>query len=443
MSLGEILEETTGPIYSTCFSPSGEFVAWGARSGEVKITALRSRSTQLNETYSDSIYAIAFSDDSTSLLVALKTQARLISVASGESRAIYEHPEIETAVFSPDQELVYTAGNRGLLRLWNRSGALRAEVALTQERLLDLCFIDGADTLVVSGTGGDVYFLNARTLSLKFKVSFPKSIIYKCRSDKSGSLLALSLHLQTGLWLPARLVPILIPDRYEIAVLRTEHHVAEPPLDRTIIGHTAWISALSFSPTSSLLASGASDSRICLWDPETHAWRANIGEHDGTVHDIGFSPTGELLISASADGTVRLWTTSSLLGVSDVNRAADINSAMLEAARRAAPGARVNAGAQTMVDYLLSGSSERLEESAKWFDQNLPSQHSRIELVSKVTHLLQVRIEQAFREADEPRAGYLNWIRLTWASWGQELLLTYSKIFPLVCFGIHGLSQIA
>jgi len=34
-------------------------------------------------------------------------------------------------------------------------------------------------------------------------------------------------------------------------------------------------------------------------------------------------------------------------------------------------------------------------------------------------------------------------VRLTWASWGQELLLTYSKIFPLVCFGIHGLSQIA
>ena len=105
MSLGEILERTTGPIYSTCFSPSGEFVAWGARSGEVKITTLRSRSTQLNETYSDSIYAIAFSDDSTSLLVALQTQARLISVASGESRAMYEHSEIETAAFSPDQEL--------------------------------------------------------------------------------------------------------------------------------------------------------------------------------------------------------------------------------------------------------------------------------------------------------------------------------------------------
>ncbi|UWU76217.1 CHAT domain-containing protein [Bradyrhizobium huanghuaihaiense] len=412
MGLGEIIEKTAGPIYSTCFSPSGELVAWGARNGELKIKSLRARSTQLNETYGDSIYAIAFSDDSASLLVALKTQARLINVASGESGAIYEHPEIETAVFSPDQELVYTAGNRGLLRLWNRRGGLMVEVTLSQERLLDLCFIDSGDTLVVSGTGGDVYFLSARTLSFKYKSSFPKSIIYKCRSDKSGSLLALSLHLQTGLWLPARLIPILVPDKYEIAVLKTDHHLAEPPLDRTMVGHTAWIGAICFSPTSSLLASGASDSRICLWDPETDACRANIGEHDGTVHDLAFSPTGELLISASADGTVRLWTTSSLLGVTHVNRALDINTAMLEAARRTSPGARINAGAQIMVDYLLSGPSERLDECAGWFNRNLPSQHSRIELVSNVTHLLQVRIEQAFREADEPRGGYLNWVRL-------------------------------
>jgi CHAT domain-containing protein len=380
----------------------------------VNVTAIPSRSTQLNETYSDSVQTVVFSGDSAYLLVAFQTQARLISVSSGDTRAIYDHAEIETAIFSPTQNLVYTAGNRGLLRMWDVRGELRAEVALTEARLLDLCFIESGDTLVAASTGGVIYFLNAATLSLDHKVTFPKSLIYRCRPDKSGGLMAVSVQVQTGLWMPARRIPILIHDRYEIAILRTGQQVSAAPLERALVGHSAWIGALSFSPTSSLLASGASDNRICLWDPGTCACRANIGEHGGFVYDIRFSPTGESLVSASGDGTVRLWTVSNLLNAGDGNHPADLNSAMLKANNLRGPGVcTANNSAQTLVDYLLSGPGDRIAECAMWFDRNLPSQRSRIELVSEVTHILQVRIEQAYRELDEPRAGYLNWIRLT------------------------------
>ena len=416
MISGELLERTTSPVYSACFSPSGELAAWGSRNGVVKITAMCSRSVILNETYGSSVVGVGFSADSASLLVTLKDQARLINVASSDSVATYHHPGIENAVLSPNQDLIYTAGSDGSLRMWGRGGGLRAEVTIPREHLLDICFGDSADTLVVSGTGGNVYFMNAATLSLKHTVSFPKSTIYKCRLDNTGGMLAVSLHLKTGLWMPERYIPVLIPDRYEIAFLRTGQRPAKLRLNRTLVGHTGWIGALAFSPTSSLLASGATDSRICLWDPETRSCRANIGGHDGFVHDIRFSPAGEALISASGDGTVRFWTVSSLFDAAEDNQAERLDLAMSEAARRTAPAARVNALAQTLVGYVLLGSSERIEECKAWFDHNLPSQRSRIELVSKVTHVLQVLTEQAFRESDEPRAGYLNWIRLALCS---------------------------
>ena len=64
---------------------------------------------------------------------------------------------------------------------------------------------------------------------------------------------------------------------------------------------------LAFSPDGKLLASGAGDGAVLLWETATGRGVRLLGRHAGDVRSVAFSPDGQLLASASYDGTVRLW----------------------------------------------------------------------------------------------------------------------------------------
>ncbi|MBI5352187.1 MAG: WD40 repeat domain-containing protein [Chloroflexi bacterium] len=66
------------------------------------------------------------------------------------------------------------------------------------------------------------------------------------------------------------------------------------------------IDSLVFSPNGLLLASGASDGTIYLWD--TYSWkRVAVLRHTDIVSKVIFSDDGKFLISSSFDGTIRIW----------------------------------------------------------------------------------------------------------------------------------------
>ena len=83
--------------------------------------------------------------------------------------------------------------------------------------------------------------------------------------------------------------------------IATEKNIA------TLRGHKNIVTSLSFSPDGAILASGSNDETIMLWDIITERNIAMLKGHTGYVNSVSFSPGKTILASGSDDKTIKLW----------------------------------------------------------------------------------------------------------------------------------------
>ena len=84
-------------------------------------------------------------------------------------------------------------------------------------------------------------------------------------------------------------------------------------LKRNLGGHAGVINALAFSPAGDLLASGAQDHQVKLWNVSTGDVRVLGGGIDGhtqAVKGLAWAPAGDLLASNGQDNWVIIWRVS-------------------------------------------------------------------------------------------------------------------------------------
>lgn len=83
-----------------------------------------------------------------------------------------------------------------------------------------------------------------------------------------------------------------------------------------LVGHTAEINEVSFSPDSTYVLTASDDqtARVYEWkSPDRKLRPAILAGHTGEIYSAAFSPNGMYVVTASADNTARLWKPGLLL----------------------------------------------------------------------------------------------------------------------------------
>ena len=78
----------------------------------------------------------------------------------------------------------------------------------------------------------------------------------------------------------------------------------DPLLERTLKGHTRWITSVAYSPDGTRLASGSGDNTIRIWNAETGEHIRTLTGHKDAVRSVAFSRSQ---LASSSDGNKTVW----------------------------------------------------------------------------------------------------------------------------------------
>ncbi|MFC0541480.1 nSTAND1 domain-containing NTPase [Kutzneria chonburiensis] len=282
-------------------------VAWRMRPGDdsVRTRLLSTQTANLAQTignHNGNVYWTSFSPDGEVLATAgnddtfrLWDPARPALLASMPGD---QHGWVSAAVFSPVGRVLATSGQAGSVQLWNVADArapkrFGAAIPAVGGSVSLLAFSPDGRLLATADNDGTVGLWNVADPAHPRSLGVLRGHTQAVRSvafSGDGRLLASGGEDKTvRVW----------------NIQDVEHPVA---VGNPLTGNNLLVHSVTFSPDSRYVVSGGQDGAVRIWDVGTGAAvGAPLTEHSSGVWSVEFSHDGSMLATGSADGTAGLW----------------------------------------------------------------------------------------------------------------------------------------
>ncbi len=278
-----------GGVQGLAWSPGGALLATaGTTHDAVLWDAVTFARTAVLSGHTGVIQAIAFSPDGRSVGTASVDQTvRVWNVDGGALTDRLVHPDaVETLAWRPDGTLLATGGKGGDVHLWDvAQGFTPFPVRKAhQDTLMALAW--SADGRLLASGGFDhrviVWDVVADQQIIRLDGD---ATAFSMVFVPGGNTLATAEQGPGSLW--------------EL----TQRAFFRGPM----VGHTGAAYSITATPDGRVLATGAADETVRLWDPVTGRERYALGPLGAEVNGVAFRPDGHALAAGLRDGRVIIW----------------------------------------------------------------------------------------------------------------------------------------
>ncbi|HRQ40701.1 MAG TPA: hypothetical protein PLD25_22525 [Chloroflexota bacterium] len=203
---------------------------------------------------------------------------------------------VHDVAFSLNGQWMATAGEDGIVRLWDTQNTLLYEWRGHANAVFAISFTPDDQWVTSTGRDATMQFwpvINPNVTADPLSTGHT-DWVYDLAISPDGNLLATASQDSTvRLW--------------RLSSRRTQEPIA------ILTDHQATVFGVAFSPDSQLLASAGWDRRVRVWDVSaSEPVSLAVLPHNDWAFAVAFSPDGEWLATSSSDGLIRLWSISAL-----------------------------------------------------------------------------------------------------------------------------------